>query len=100
MVVKTVFVMRSEETIVVVVENVSISVFGRVVVVVGNSVYVSVVVTWDGVEVAVGVKVLGWMLFTVRLLKLLVVGSGTTDAVPSVVIQVTIEVDDRLAHNA
>ncbi len=58
--------------------------------------YVSVVVVSGGVEVAVGVNVLGWMLSTVRLLRLLVVGTGTTEVVPSVVIQVTTEVEERL----
>ena len=36
------------------------------------------------------------MLSIVRLLRLLVVGTGTTEVVPSVVIQVTTEVEERL----
>lgn len=97
MVVMIVSVINRAETNVVVVENVSISVFVRVVVVVGNRVEVSVVVVSGGVEVAVGVRVLGWMLFIVTLLRLLVVGMGSTEVVPSVVIQVTTEAEERLA---
>ena len=97
MVVVTVSVINRAETSVVVVENVSISEFARVVVVVGNRVEVSVVVITGGVEVTVGVRVLGWMLSIVRLLRLLLVGIETTEVVPSVVIQVTTEVEERLA---
>ena len=96
-VVVTVSVISRAETSVVVVENVSISEFARVVVVVGNRVEVNVVVMSGGVEVAVGVRVLGWMLSIVRLLRLLLVGIETTEVVPSVVIQVTTEVEERLA---
>ena len=56
----------------------------------------SVVVVSGGVEVAVGVKVLGWMLSMVRLLRLLMVGTGAIEVVPSVVIQVTTELEERL----
>ena len=45
---------------------------------------------------AVGVKVLGWMLSMVRLLRLLMVGTGAIEVVPSVVIQVTTELEERL----
>lgn len=56
----------------------------------------SVVVVSGGVEVAVGVKVLGTRLSMVRLLRLLMVGTGTTAVVPSVVIQVSTELEERL----
>ena len=56
----------------------------------------SVVVVSGGIEVTVGVKVLDCKLFTVRLLRLLVVGTGRTEVEPSVVIHVTAEVDERL----
>lgn len=53
----------------------------------------SVVVVLNDVEITVGVKVLGWMLFIVRLLRLLVVGIVTTEVVSSVLMQVTTEVE-------
>lgn len=58
--------------------------------------FTKVIVESGGVEVAVGVKVLFWIVSTVRLLKFDDVGSGTApDVVPSLVRQVTTAVEER-----